>query len=97
MKKSSVHFIEIVHDPEPEKLEKTATETVRRFYPDSTAVKLYRMADGKIGCQMQIAVAPGERKPIHEAYRAVMKVLGEKRGRRAGRGLRQQPEPSDAA
>ncbi len=84
MKKSTVNFIEIVPDPELEKLEKKATEAVRRFYPDSASVKLYRTAAGKVGCQMQVAIVPGERKRLHETYRAVMKALGEKRGRRAG-------------
>ena len=84
MKKSSVNFIEVVHDPDLEKLEKKATRVVRRFYPDSSPVKLYRTTDGEVGCQIQIAVARGEHKRLQEAYRAVMKVLGERRGRRAG-------------
>ena len=33
---------------------------------------------------MQVAVAAGERKKLDEVYRAVMRVLGEKRGRRRG-------------
>ena len=43
-------------------------------------------ANGRIGFQMLIAVAPGERKRLVEGYRAVRRGLGEKRGRRAGIG-----------
>ena len=84
MNKTKVDFVEIVYDAELQKKEKQATEAVRRFYPDSGPLKLYRTTDGRIGFQMQIAVAPGERKRLVEVYRAVMRVLGEKRGRRAG-------------
>jgi len=84
MHKTKVDFVEIVYDAELQKKEKQATEAVRRFYPDSGPVKLSRTADGRIGLQMQIAVAPGERKRLDEVYRAVMRVLGEKRGRRPG-------------
>ena len=84
MNKTKVDFVEIVCDAELQKKEKQATEAVSRFYPDSGPVKLYRTTDGRIGFQMQIAVAPGERKRLEEVYRAVMRVLGERRGRRAG-------------
>ena len=84
MNKTKVDFVEIVSDDELQKKEKQATEAVRRFYPDCGPVKLSRTTDGRIGLQMQIAVAPGERKRLDEVYRAVMRVLGEKRGRRAG-------------
>ena len=84
MKTSTVRFIEVVSDPELRKLEKKAAEAVRRIYPGAPAVRLYRTADGKIGCQMQVSVAPGERKRLDQAYRAVRKALGERRGRRPG-------------
>ena len=84
MKKSTVNFIEVVYDNELQTLEKKATEVVRRFYPSSPPVRLYRTKDGKIGCQLQITLAPGERKRLEEVYRAVVRVLGEKRGRRPG-------------
>lgn len=84
MKKPIVHVIEIVQDASLKKLQGKATEAVRRFYPDATPVKLYRTADGRIGCQMQVTVAPGERQRWNEAYQAVMRVLGEKRGRPRG-------------
>ncbi len=83
-RKTAVHFVEIVPDAKLQRLEIEAGRAVRRLFPDCTRVKLYRTADGKIGCQMQVAVVPGGRKRLEEAYRAVMKVLGEKRGRRAG-------------
>jgi len=84
MHKPRVDFVEIVNDAEMQKKEKQATKAVRRFYPNSGPVKLYRTADGRIGFQMQIAVASGERRRLDEIYHAVMRVLGEKRGRRAG-------------
>jgi len=84
MKKPIVHVIEIVHDASLKRLEGRATEAVRRFYPGAAPVKLYRTAGGGIGCQMKVTVAPGERQRWNEAYQAVMKVLGEKRGRPPG-------------
>lgn len=84
MEKRRVEFIEIARDAKLQKKEKEATEVVRRFYPDCGPVKLYRTVDGRIGFQLQIAVAAGERKRLDEVYRAVMRVLGEKRGRHAG-------------
>ena len=84
MKKTRVNFVEIVHDSKLKSLEKQATEAVRSFYSDCGPVRLYRTADGRIGCQMQVAVRAGDRKRLDDAYRAVMKVLGEKRGRPRG-------------
>lgn len=82
--KTLVRFVEIVPDPGLRRLEKKATGAFRRFFPSSPVVKLYRTADGRIGCQMQITLAPGDRKRLQDAYRAVMRVLGEKRGRPTG-------------
>ncbi len=82
--KTDVRFVEVVSDPRLQRMERAATKAVRRLFPEGGPVKLYRTADGQVGCQMQVAVLPGERKRLEEAYRAVMKVLGEKRGRRAG-------------
>lgn len=79
-----VHVIEVVRDEELVKRETEATAAVRRFFPNSPPVKLYRTADGRIGFQLQLSVATGERKRLEDAYRAVMKVLGEKRGRPRG-------------
>ena len=82
--KTDVRFVEVVPDAKLRSLERAATRAVRRLFPESGPVKLYRTADGRIGCQMQVAVAPGGRKRLDEAYRAVMRALGERRGRRAG-------------
>jgi hypothetical protein len=79
-----VHVIEVVRDEELAKKEPEATAAVRRFFADSPPVKLYRAADGRIGFQLQLSVAAGERKRLEDAYRAVMKILGEKRGRPRG-------------
>ena len=81
---TKVRFIEIVRDEELAKKEPEATGAVRRFFPDSPPVKLYRAADGRIGFQLRLSVAAGERKRLEDAYRAIMKVLGEKRGRPGG-------------
>ena len=83
-KKIRVDFIEIVKDREIQKKEKEATQAIGRFYPDSGPVKLYRTSDGRVGFQTQIAVTAGDRQRLEKAYRAVMKVLGETRGRPAG-------------
>lgn len=82
--KNKVHFIEVVRDDELTNKEPEATAAFRRFFPNSPPVKLYRTADGRIGFQLQLSVAAGERKRLEDAYRAVMKVLGEKRGRPRG-------------
>ena len=84
MEKTRVDIIEIVHDPGLQKKEKKATEAVRRLYPQCGPVRLYRTSDGRLGFQMQLAVAAGERKLLHGVYRAIMRVLGERRGRRPG-------------
>jgi hypothetical protein len=83
-KNSKVHFIEVVRDEALEKKEPEATAAVRRFFPGCPPVKLYRAADGRIGFQLQLSVTAGQRKRLEDAYRAVMKVLGERRGRPRG-------------
>ena len=77
-------FVEIVSDTELKRKEKEVREVVRRFYPECGPVKLYRTADGRIGFQMQITLTAGDRKRLDELYRAIMKLLGEKRGRPRG-------------
>ena len=81
---NNVRFIEVVHDEELTHRQPEATAAVRRFFPNSPPVKLYRAADGRIGFQLQLSVTAGDRKRLEDAYRAVMKVLGEKRGRPRG-------------
>ena len=84
MKKPKVTLVEGVPDAELKKKEKLATEAVRRLFPECSPVALYRTADGKVGFQLNVAITAGERRKLEDAYRAVMKVLGEKRGRPAG-------------
>ncbi len=79
-----VDFLEVVSDYKLKKKERAVTEAVRRLYPECGPVKLYRTADGRLGIQIQIAVAAGDRKRFDEIYRTVMNALGEKRGRPRG-------------
>lgn len=79
-----VRFVEVVRDDELARKEAAVTAAVRRIFPGVPPVKLYREADGRVGFHLQVAVAAGDRKKLEDAYRAVMKVLGEKRGRPAG-------------
>ena len=84
MKRTRVDFVELVPDSELRKKQREVTKVVKGFFPRCGPVKLYRTADGRTGFQMQVAVAAGERKKLDEVYRAVMRVLGEKRGRHRG-------------
>jgi len=76
--------VEIIPDKDLNGKEPAATAAVRRIFPGVPPVKLYRQADGRVGFHLQVAVAAGDRKKLEDAYRAVMKVIGEKRGRPAG-------------
>lgn len=82
--KPKVDFVEVVPDADLKAKEKEATATMRRFYPDCGPVTLYRTADGRTGLQLKLAIMTSDRKRFDQAFRAVMKVLGEKRGRPAG-------------
>ena len=84
MANTKTRFVEFVDDPELRVKEENVAEVIRRFYPNAGPVKLYRSADGRIGSQLNFPVAPGGRKSLDDAYREVMKVLGEKRGRPRG-------------
>jgi hypothetical protein len=84
MNKPKVTLVEMVPDPELKKKQKAATKAVERIFPNCGPVALYRTADGRIGFQMKVSVAAGDRKRLDEAYRAVMKVVGIKRGRPLG-------------
>jgi len=83
-KPKGVHTIEIVRDEELKAKEEEATKTFRKFFPQAPALRLYRTSDGRVGFQVAIALSPGDRKVFNDAYAAVMKVLGEKRGRPRG-------------
>jgi hypothetical protein len=84
-RKKGVDIIEVVKDDDLKMKEEQATATFRRFFPHAPSVKLYRTADGRTGFQVSLTLGTGERKLLNDAYAAVMKVLGEKRGRPAGR------------
>jgi hypothetical protein len=81
---SKVDVVEVVVDDELRHKGRAATAAFRRFFPDAPELKLYRTADGRVGFQAQLALAPGDRSRFEKAYRAVMKVLGSTRGRPAG-------------
>lgn len=76
--------IEIVSDPQLKRKEKEVTEIVKGFYPACGPVKLYRTADGRVGFQIQLTLTRENRREIDKVYRAVLKYLGEKRGRPSG-------------
>jgi hypothetical protein len=81
---SKVDVVEVVEDDELRQKRRAATAAFRRFFPDAPELKLYRTADGRLGFQAQLALAPGDRARFDNAYRAVMKALGSIRGRPAG-------------
>jgi len=84
MPKTKVHVIEVVKDAELRDKEARASRTIRRFFPNAGPVRLYRTADGRIGIQVDLSLTPGDRKRLDDAYGALMKVLGERRGRPRG-------------
>ena len=79
-----VEFVEIVADTTLRQKEKEATEAVRRLCPACGPVRLYRTSEGKVGIQLQVSLAPGNRKLLDDIYRAVMKIVGQRRGRPVG-------------
>lgn len=82
--KTRVEVIEIEPDATLQKKEAIATRTLRRFFPKSGPVRLYRTADGKVGFEAKLALVSGDRKRLDEAYRELMKAIGEHRGRPRG-------------
>jgi hypothetical protein len=84
MSKTNVHVIEVVEDAELRKKEAKAREVVRRFFPNAGPLRLYRTAEGPIGVQLDLTLTPGDRQRLDDAYRAIMNVLGERRGRPRG-------------
>lgn len=79
-----VQVVELVEDRRLSRKEAQATAAFRRFFKDAPPLKLYRTADGRVGFQAQVFIAPGDRERFQQAYAAVMGVLGAKRGRPAG-------------
>ena len=84
MRKTNIHIVEVVKDQELRKKEAQATEAVKRFFPDSGRLRLYRTGEGRIGVQLDLTLTPGDRHRLDQAYSAIMKVMGEPRGRRRG-------------
>jgi hypothetical protein len=81
---AGVHTIEIVKDEQLQAKQDEATSIFRKFFPYAPPLKLYRTADGRAGFQVAVALSAGDRKLFTDAYAAVMKILGEKRGRPRG-------------
>jgi hypothetical protein len=81
---SKVEWIEVVPDETLRAREAQATAAFRRFFPKAPGLKLYRTSDGRIGFQAQIVLGAGDKARLEQAYAAVMKVLGQRRGRPEG-------------
>jgi len=84
MRKPNLHVIEVVEDRELRKKEARAAAAVKRLFPDSGALRLYRTAEGRIGVQLHLTLTLGDRQRLDQAYRAIMKAVGERRGRPRG-------------
>lgn len=84
MAKPNVHVIEVVEDPELRKKQAQATTAVRRIFPNAGEVRLYRTTQRRVGVQLDVTLTPGDRRRLDEAYSAVMRIVGEKRGRPRG-------------
>lgn len=76
--------IEVVRDVQLRKHERQITKLVKEFCPACGPVKLYRTADGRIGFQIQLTLTPENRKQVETVHKAIMKYLGERRGRPNG-------------
>jgi len=74
-----VHVVEVVPDADLRKKEAKVKAVVKRFFPNAGPVRLYRTAEGRVGCQLDLTVA-GDRKRLDQAYHAIMDAVGERRG-----------------
>ncbi len=83
MRKTKVHTIEVVKDVELRKKEAKARAVVKRFFPNAGPVRLYRTAQGRIGCQLDLTTTEVDRMRVDEADEAIMDVVGERRVRPA--------------
>jgi hypothetical protein len=81
MRKTKVHVVEVVPDADLRKEEAKARAVVKRFFPNVGPVRLYRTAEGRIGCQLGLTVTAGDGKRLDQAYEAIMDALGERRRR----------------
>lgn len=84
MGKTKVHVVEVVPDAELRTKEARARAVVKNFFPNAGPVRLFRTTDRRVGCQLDISLAAGDRRRLDEAYDAIMKAVGEKRGRPRG-------------
>ncbi len=84
MRKTKVHVVEVVPDADLRRKEAKARSVVKRFFPSAGPLRLYRTAEGRIGCQLDLTVTAGDRKRLDQAYQAIMGALGERRGRPRG-------------
>ncbi len=84
MRKTKVHTIEVVKDAELRKKEAKARAVVKRFFPNAGPVRLYRTAQGRIGCQLDLTITAVDRMRLDQAYEAMMDAVGEGSRRRRG-------------
>ena len=82
--KARVHVVEVVPDADLWGKEAGALSIAKSFLPVAKRLKLYRTADGRIGCQLDVSVSAAERKRLDQAYDAIMNAVGERRGRSRG-------------
>lgn len=82
--KSRHVVVEAVPDPQLGKKQVEADTAFRRFFPGAPSLTLYRTAEGKAGFSVALDLGPGQRDKLVRAYAAVMRVLGERRGRAPG-------------
>jgi hypothetical protein len=83
MRKTKVQAIEVVKDAELRKKEAKVRAVVTRFFPNAGPVRLYRTAQGRVGCQLDLTITAVDRRRVDQAYEAIMDVVGERRGPRA--------------
>ena len=80
MRKTKAHFVDVVPDADLRKKEAMAWVVVKRFFPNAGPVRLYRTVEGRVGCQLDLTVTAGDRKRLHQAYKAIMDaVVAERR------------------
>jgi hypothetical protein len=84
MSKLKATFVDVIPDPELKRKQAAVTKAVEKILPGCGPVILYRTAEGKIGFQMNVRLTAGDRRKLDQAYRAVMKVVGLRRGRPMG-------------
>ena len=100
MRKTKVHVVEVVPDADLRKKEAKARAVLKRFFPNAGPARLYRTAEGRVGCQLDLTVTAGDRKRLHQAYKAIMDAVGEKIRRTRGRSPELSPSwalPKEAA